>query len=84
VEKFARVNEFDLLELTLYGGEEYELVLTVKPKLWRKAEKAVEKVGGRIMPIGKVTANRRVLLEIKGKKQVIEARGWEHFKSTSV
>jgi thiamine-monophosphate kinase len=84
VEKFARVNEFDLLELTLYGGEEYELVLTVKPQLWRKAEKAVEKVGGKLVPIGKVTANKQVLLEINGKKQVVEARGWEHFKSTSV
>jgi thiamine-monophosphate kinase len=83
-EKFARIDKFDLLELTLYGGEEYELVLTIKPKLWRKAEKAVEEVGGKLLPIGKVTAERQVLLEIDGKRQAIEARGWEHFKSTSV
>jgi thiamine-monophosphate kinase len=83
-EKFARIDKFDLLELTLYGGEEYELVLTIKPKLWRKAEKAVEEVGGKLLPIGKVTVERQVLLEIDGKRQAIEARGWEHFKSTSV
>jgi len=84
VETFAEINELDPLELTLYGGEEYELVLTVKPRLWDKAEKAVEKVGGKLLPIGKVTAERRVLLEINGERRVIEPRGWEHFKSVRI
>ncbi|MCK4474810.1 hypothetical protein KAU30_03115, partial [Candidatus Bathyarchaeota archaeon] len=60
------------------GGEEYELVLTIKPKLWRKAEKAVKKVGGILIPIGEVTAKKQVLLEIDGKKHPVEPRGWEH------
>jgi len=81
VEKFAEINRFDPLELTLYGGEEYELVVTVKPRLWRKAEKSVEEVGGKLLPIGKVTANRQVLLEVDGKRRAVEPRGWEHFKS---
>jgi thiamine-monophosphate kinase len=81
VERFAKNNELSPLELTLYGGEEYELVLTVKPKLWNKAQKAVEEVGGKLLPIGKATAKRDVLLKIDGEKQIIEARGWEHFKS---
>jgi len=84
VEKFAEINELDPLELTLYGGEEYELVLTVKPRLWNKTEKAVEKVGGKLLPIGKVTAERNVLLEIDGERRVIEPRGWEHFKSVRI
>jgi len=84
VERFATINELDQLELTLYGGEEYELVLTVKPRLWKKAEKAVEKVGGKLLPMGKVTAEKLVLLEIDGKRRVIEPRGWEHFKSTMI
>jgi thiamine-monophosphate kinase len=83
VEKFAKLNGLDAFELALYGGEEYELVLTLKPNLWRKAEKAVEKVGGKLLRIGKVTAERQVLLEIDGKKTVIEPRGWEHFKSSN-
>jgi thiamine-monophosphate kinase len=81
VEKFAEINKLDPLELTLYGGEEYELVLTIKPELWKEAEKAVEKVGGKLLSIGKVTAERKTFLEIDGKKQIIEQRGWEHFKS---
>ena len=84
VERFATINELDPGELTLYGGEEYELVLTVKPRLWKKAEKAVEKVGGKLLPMGKVTAEKLVLLEIDGERRVIEPRGWEHFKSARI
>jgi len=83
-EEFAEINRLDPLELTLYGGEEYELVLTIKPNLWRKAEKAVEKVGGKLLSIGKVTAERQVLMEIDGKRRVVEPRGWEHFKRGNV
>jgi thiamine-monophosphate kinase len=81
--KFAKINRLDVLELTLYGGEEYELVLTLKPKLWKKAQKAVEEVGGELLPIGTVTEKRQVLFEIDGKRQGIEARGWEHFRSAT-
>ncbi len=79
--EFARINNLDPLELTLYGGEEYELVLTIKPNLWEKAEKAVEKVGGKLIRIGRVTAEERITLEINGEKRVVEPRGWEHFRS---
>ena len=79
--EFAKCCGFDAVELALYGGEEYELVVTVKPESWRDAEKAMETVGGCLWRIGKVTHEKRVVLELDGKKQPIEARGWEHFKS---
>jgi len=81
VRRFAEFNHIDPLELALYGGEEYELVVTVKPKEWAKAETEVKAVGGSLLPIGKVTSNKQLLLDVDGKKRVIEARGWEHFKS---
>jgi len=81
VRRFAEFNRLDPLELALYGGEEYELVVTVKPKQWVKAETAVEAVGGCLLPIGKVTRDRQVVADVDGKKRVVEARGWEHFKS---
>jgi thiamine-monophosphate kinase len=80
-EEFAKINKLSSSELALYGGEEYELVLTVKPNLVSKAQKAVRKVGGQLMPIGKVTTGRKILLKTNGKRHVIETRGWEHFKS---
>lgn len=78
--RFAEINGLDPLELAFYGGEEYELVLTVKPQLWSKAEEAVKKAGGSLIRIGMVTAEKQVILEVAGEKKVIEPRGWEHFR----
>lgn len=79
-EAFSRVNRLDASELVFYGGEEYELVLTVKRRLWDKAERAVTEAGGKLLPIGKVRAEKQILLEIDGKKRIIEPRGYEHFR----
>ncbi|MEM3627722.1 MAG: thiamine-phosphate kinase, partial [Candidatus Bathyarchaeia archaeon] len=68
------------LDLALYGGEEYELVLTIKPNLWDKAEKAVKSVGGNLIKIGRATTERQIVLETEGERRVIEPRGWEHFR----
>jgi thiamine-monophosphate kinase len=81
VRRFAEFNGLDALELSIYGGEEYELVMTVKPKMWVDAENAVEAVGGCLLPVGKVTRDRQVVLDVDGKKRPVEPRGWEHFKS---
>lgn len=81
VKQFAEINRLDAVELALYGGEEYELVVTVKPKGWAAAVAAVEAVGGQLLSIGKVTREREVVLVVGGEKRAIVARGWEHFKS---
>lgn len=78
---FARTSGLNLMELTFYGGEEYELVLTINPRMWEKARRAVERVGGRLLRIGKVTAEKGVFFEKARKRMVIEPRGWEHFKT---
>ena len=79
--KFARINKLDLSTLVLYGGEEYELILAVKPRLWSKAAKAAEKVGGRLVKIGKTTVEKNVLMERRGKHVLIAPKGYEHFKT---
>jgi len=80
-EEFAEIHNLNPPELCLYGGEEYELVLTVKPKLWEKAKAAVHCVGGSLIRIGKVTREKLVLLKGEEKTILIEAKGWEHFKT---
>ena len=82
VERFADIYGFDSLELALYGGEEYELLLTIKPEMWQEATKAVEIVGGSLTKIGLVTEEKRLILKTDEKNVSIEARGWEHFKTT--
>jgi thiamine-monophosphate kinase len=79
--EFAELNCLDASELALYGGEEYELVLTIKPESWEVAQAAVKAAGGQLMRLGKATENKQIQLETNGKKSVIEPRGWEHFKS---
>jgi len=81
VRRFAEFNHLDPLELALYGGEEYELVVTIKPDKWVEAEASVEAVGGCLLPIGKATRDTQMLLDVDGLKSSVEARGWEHFKS---
>ena len=81
VKRFAELNRLDASELALYGGEEYELVLTIKPEGWATALAAVEAVGGQLLPIGKATKEKQIILRANDEEHVIEARGWEHFKS---
>jgi thiamine-monophosphate kinase len=80
-ERFAEIHGFDSVELALYGGEEYELLVTIKPRLWQEAKKAVENVGGSLIKVGRVTEEKQLLLQVDGKLVSIEARGWEHFKT---
>ena len=81
VEKFADLHGFDPVKLALYGGEEYELLVTIKPEYWKKAAKAVKNVGGSLIKIGVVTKAKTILLEKDEKIFSIESSGWEHFKS---
>jgi thiamine-monophosphate kinase len=79
--EFAEANLLDATELTLYGGEEYELVVTINPKSWAQAESSVKAIGGTLIPIGKATSDKQIVLLANGKKWAIEPRGYEHFKN---
>lgn len=74
--EFANMHKIDPIELCLYGGEEYELVVTVKPGLWNKTSEKVS-----LIRIGRVTKEESLILQVKGKEFPIVARGWEHFKT---
>ena len=81
VERFADLHGFDAVELALYGGEEYELLVTIKPQVWQNASKAVKNVGGSLIKIGVATKKKIIILETGEKTVPIEAQGWEHFKA---
>lgn len=78
-EKFAKIQGLDSADLALYGGEEYELVVTVNPNHWTKAQKAVESAGGVLIKIGVATEEKKCQLQIGNKTVEIQPRGWEHF-----
>jgi len=78
--RFAITHRLDPVELAFYGGEEYELVVAVRPEGWRKAHEAGKLKSGRLIRIGKATEKKGILLKQKDETVEIEARGYEHFK----
>jgi len=68
----------DASNLALYGGEEYNLIVTVKSNLLRIAQTAAR---GRLKPIGVVTKNSEGVRFVKaGRCRKIRMKGWEHFR----
>lgn len=77
--KFADANKLDAHDLALYGGEEFELVVTIPENRFLRAVQAVQRVGGQLLRIGVVTEKQELLLAVGGKERPIEARGYQHF-----
>jgi len=79
-EAYAREFDLDPMDLALYGGEEYELVVTIPPEKWRRAVEAVEGVGGTLLKIGVALQGRGVWLSTDEGARELPRKGWEHFK----
>jgi len=64
------------LQQALHGGEDYELLFTA-----RAGTKMPKKIAGvAITRIGRIVKKREMtLIAANGKKQPLEAKGWEHF-----
>ena len=66
-------------DLALYGGEEYELVVTVSPRNFSRAYRAAK---GNLKRIGYVTNEfRGVRIRVDGSTVDVKRKGWEHFRS---
>jgi thiamine-monophosphate kinase len=76
--EFAARFGYAAKNLALYGGEEYHLIVTVKPDLLQRAISAAH---GKPRPIGIVTSRSNgVRLVDRGREIKIRMRGWEHFR----
>jgi thiamine-monophosphate kinase len=68
----------DGLELALNGGEDYELLFTASPK----ARVPAEICETTITAIGEIVSRRGMwLADSSGKRAILKARGWEHFRA---
>ncbi|MEN3053608.1 MAG: thiamine-phosphate kinase [Candidatus Methanosuratincola petrocarbonis] len=79
-EEFASIHRIPAEELALYGGEEYEIVLTIKPEALGRAQLAAERCGNSILLIGRVEEGRGVFFNDGTVERPIEAKGWEHLR----
>jgi len=69
----------DAVDQAITGGDDYELLFAVRPRL-RGRLRAVERHGGvRLTRIGSCTADRRLVLRRDGKDQPLP-RGFTHFR----
>ena len=80
-EEFAQYNELKSADLTLFGGEEYELIFTFSPENEENIRKALEKVGCKPHIIGKVTEKKAITMAVDGEIVDISAGGWDHFRA---
>lgn len=80
--EYSREVGVDLFNLVFYGGEEYELVVTIPREFWSKAHLEVKESGGKLIKIGYVIDEPR-LIEVLWDNQYIRLskRGYLHFTS---
>ncbi|MBS7250664.1 MAG: thiamine-phosphate kinase [Candidatus Freyarchaeota archaeon] len=81
VQMFANEHGLNYFDLALYGGEEFELIVTIPSVKWNKAVDAVKVVGGNLYPIGIVTEEKNMVLRLPNQtERRISPKGFEHFK----
>jgi len=78
--RYSEKFHIDLFDLVFYGGEEYELVLTLKPRLIDRAVEAVERSGGKLMIIGETVEEKSIKVRWLEGWRVLEKRGYQHFR----
>lgn len=71
----------DPLQLALYGGDDYELLFTVRPNRVNRLPKTLH--GVPLTAIGRITEQRElVLLKRKGRERQLHPGGWDPFRNT--
>jgi thiamine-monophosphate kinase len=69
------------LESALHGGEEYELLFTVKPAALKRVKAAARTLKVKVTPIGKIRQPRLVeRISRGGERSPFPPGGWQHFR----
>ncbi len=79
--EYAEANSINPLDLALYGGDEYELVIAVAPESVDSLMKELEGLGLSPSIIGRVVEGEGVFLRTPKGLEKVAALGWEHLKS---
>ena len=76
----AKANNLDPVELALYIGEDFELVLTINPEKWETVKTRCRELNLNITQIGKVVADKKVMMKTKkGTLVELEKKGYDQF-----
>ena len=78
-EEFAELYRINHAALALYGGEEYELVFTVRSDAVDEVRKALRGAGADLLQLGVVTKDRKIVYVEDSVEKPVGKGGWEHF-----
>jgi thiamine-monophosphate kinase len=77
----SKSNPFDSLSLALNGGDDYELLFTVRPRDIRHMPRFFKGIA--LTRIGQITAGRRLKLAGRdGREETLLGRGWDPFRQS--
>jgi thiamine-monophosphate kinase len=82
LEEFASRNSFSADDLALYGGEEYEILGTVRKDQVREAKAKARSVGCELRVIGETVSAEALKGVALPDGRKVRRDGWVHFKST--
>jgi thiamine-monophosphate kinase len=81
VTKSERNRGVDPLQMAVHGGDDYELLFTVRKSKAKRLPRSVGEVA--ITPIGEITRAREVMVaDGNGRQRVLKPRGWDPFRSS--
>jgi len=70
---------FNVTEMALHGGDDYELLFTVDKTNVSRIPRAIDRIP--ITRIGTITAGSKILVtDISGRVASLENRGWDPFR----
>ena len=78
VERYAEANGVSLEDLVLNGGEEYEVVFTVKPGCTDLVEEAAASLGLQVERIGRLTRSEKPAVTYTGRP--VRVMRWDQFR----
>ena len=82
LEDFSKKNKTSLEKLVLFGGEEYESVITISEKNISKVKNLAKKTRTKIIEIGTVESGKNVIFQSEGKMKKIINKGWIHLENS--
>ena len=80
VRKFAVEHGFNVDDFVLFGGEDFELLFTVRPRGWKKVRLMLERIDTTATMIGCVTKGKGVFIKSNEQTKSLPNRGYEHFR----
>ncbi|MDI6884116.1 MAG: thiamine-phosphate kinase [Hadesarchaea archaeon] len=80
VGRFAVHHKFNLDDFVLFGGEDFELLFTVRSGGWLNVRRSLKRLGTAATVIGRVERGRGVYIRSAGRLRPLPDRGYEHFR----